>query len=140
MHPILNFSLCPRLTALLAVCICIVSHADGGTFSSSTTAPAVNATDISNLATQTGSDKWFFQTSDEANPADAAKGQTFITGASAVKLKALTYKIASGNMKAAPTTYKVRIGTVSGTTFTQITSETFSQTTTAAPEGTALFC
>ena len=132
MNPNLKLPLRPCFTELLAVCICLVSQTDGGTFSSSTTAPAVNATDISNLAAQSGTDKWFFQTSNEANPADAAKGQTFITGASTVKLKALTYKISSGNLKAAPTNYTVRIGTVSGTTFTQIASETFSQTTNTA--------
>jgi Carbohydrate esterase, sialic acid-specific acetylesterase len=112
--------------------MCLVSRTNGGTFSSSTTAPVVKATDISNLAAQSGTDKWFFQTSNEVNPADAAKGQTFITGASSVKLKALTYKISAGDLKAAPTTYNVRIGTVSGTAFTQIASEAFSQTTNTA--------
>ena len=112
--------------------ICFFCQVEGGTFTSSTTAPVVNGADIANLATQTGSDKWFFQSSDEANPSDAAKGQTFITGSSVVKLKALTYKISSGNLKAAPTTYKVRVGTVSGTTFTQIFTETINQTANTA--------
>ncbi len=113
---------------LAALSISLASSIHAGTFSSSTSAPAVNASDISNLASQTGSDKWFFQTADEANPSDAAKGQTFITGASAVQLRAVTYKIASGNMKAANTTYTVRVGTVSGTTFTQVAKETCLQT------------
>jgi alpha-galactosidase len=103
-----------------------------GTFSSSTTAPALNGADIANFAAQSGTDKWFFQTNDEANPSDAAKGQTFITGSTTVKLKALTYKISSGNLKAAPTTYKVRLGTVSGTSFTQIFTETINQTVNTA--------
>jgi alpha-galactosidase len=120
----------PRFTTLLAVCLSTQIHA--ATFSSSSSAPAVNASDISNLASQTGSDKWFFQTSDEANPSDAAKGQTFITGASAVQLRAITYKISSGNMKAANTTYTIRVGTVSGTTFTQVVKETCTQTTNTA--------
>jgi alpha-galactosidase len=112
--------------------LALASSLQAGTFSSSTTAPTVQATDIANLATQTGSDKWFFQSADEANPSDAAKGQTFITGPTAVLLKALTYKIAAGNMKAAPTTYTLRLGTVSGTTFTQVASETFNQTANTA--------
>lgn len=33
-----------------------------GTFSSSTTAPVVNVSDLANFAAQTGTDKWFFQT------------------------------------------------------------------------------
>jgi autotransporter-associated beta strand protein len=116
----------------LLLVLCCLRPGYAGTFSSSTTAPVVNGADIANLATQTGSDKWFFQTSDEANPADAAKGQTFITGSTPVRLKALTYKISSGNMKAAPTTYVVRLGTLSGTAFTQIVSDTVSQTASTA--------
>ena len=115
---------------ILSLCAAVSAHA--GTFSSSTTAPVVNGSDIANLATPTGSDKWFFQTNDEADPSDAAKGQTFITGSTEVRLKALTYKISAGNMKAATTTYKVRVGTVSGSTFTQIATENFTQTTNTA--------
>ena len=44
-----------------------------GTFSSSVIPPTVQASDISNLAAQNGTDKWFFQSSNEANPSDAAK-------------------------------------------------------------------
>lgn len=57
MNPNLNSPLRRCFTALLAVCTFLASQADGGTFSSSTTAPAVNATDIANLAAQTGTDK-----------------------------------------------------------------------------------
>ncbi len=42
--------------------------------------------------------------------------------------KALTYKISSGNKKVATTTYTIRVGTISGTNFTQIASETATQT------------
>ncbi len=120
-----------RIILWIACCLCIVGHVHAGTFTSSTSAPAVTGLDIANFAAQTDTDKWFFQTSDEADPSDAAKGQTFITGTSVVKLKALTYKIGSGS-KAAPTTYKVRVGTVSGTTFTQIFTETINQTANTA--------
>jgi hypothetical protein len=77
----------------LAMSLCTAHCAHAGTFTSSTTAPAVNGGDIANFAAQTDTDKWFFQTNEEANPSDAAKGQTFITGTTIVKLKALTYKI-----------------------------------------------
>ncbi len=117
-----------RTTLFAAFSFASSLHA--GTFSSSTTAPVVQATDIANFSAQTGTDKWFFQTSNESGVADAAKGQTFTTGPSPVLLKAVTYKISTGNMKAAPTTYTVRVGTVSGTSFTLIpgASETYSQT------------
>ena len=64
--------------------------------------------------------------------ADAAKGQTFATGPAAILFEALTYKISAGNLKAAPTTYTVRVGTLSGTAFTQVASETFNQSTNTA--------
>jgi autotransporter-associated beta strand protein len=121
-----------QLPRLLLGLLTLISSVHAGTFSSSTTAPVASGYDIANLAAQTGTDKWFFQSANEANPSDAAKGQTFITGTTTVNLKALTYKISAGNMKGAPTTYTVRVGTVSGTTFTQIASETFSQTATTA--------
>ena len=119
-------------TATLFAALVLTGSLFGGTFSSSTSPPAVQATDIANLATQTGSDKWFFQTADEADPSDAAKGQTFTTGTAAILLKSLTYKMSAGNLKAAPTTYRLRVGTVSGTTFTQIATETFNQTVNTA--------
>jgi alpha-galactosidase len=103
-----------------------------GTFSSSVNPPAVQASDIANFGAQTGTDKWFFQSGNEANPSDAAKGQTFITGSSAVLFKAFTLKISSGNMKAAPTTYTLRLGTVAGTNFTLVASESFTQTVSTA--------
>jgi hypothetical protein len=127
-HVLGSWSLAAVSAWAVLAAFALVSPLSAGTFSSSTTAPAVNASDIANLATQTGSDKWFFQTANESGVADAAKGQTFTSKPSAVQLKALTYKISAGNMKGAPTTYVVRVGTVSGTTFTQVASETFSQT------------
>jgi alpha-galactosidase len=115
-------------TLLTLTALALVSLAPAATFSSSTTAPRVDATDIANLGTETGNDKWFFQSANESGVADAAKGQTFTSGSSAVLLKALTYKITSSQKKAANTTYTIRVGTVSGTAFTQLASETCTQT------------
>ncbi len=120
------------LALVLGAALALAGPLHAGTFSSSTTAPSVQLTDIANFGAQTGTDKWFFQTADEANPSDAAKGQTFITGPAAIKFKALTYKISAGNMKAAPTTYRIRLGTVTGTNFTLIASETCTQTVNTA--------
>ncbi len=116
----------------LALALSSFQFARSATFSSSATPPTVDSTDVANLAAQTGTDKWFFQTANEANPSDAAKGQTFTTGAAPLQLKALTYKISAGNNKAAPTTYTIRVGTLSGTNFTQLASEQATQTVTTA--------
>ena len=114
--------------------LALTAPAHAGTFSSSTTAPTIDATDIANLGTATGTDKWFFQSGNEANPADAAKGQTFTTGSEALRLKALTFKAGTGSKKAANTTYTTRVGTILGTTFTQIASETCTQTVDTATD------
>ena len=99
-----------------------------GTFSSTTTAPVIDGADIANLGAQTSNDKWFFQTANESDPWDWAKGQTFTTGTAAVLLKALTYKMDPGNKKAASTTYTVRVGTLAGTNFTAIAKAVCTQT------------
>ena len=102
------------------------------TFSTSAAPPAVDPVDIANLTAQTVTDKWFFQSNAEVSVADAAKGTTFTTGASPVFFKALTYKMATGCKKSAtqdlPTTWTVRLGTLSGNKFTQLASEQVEQT------------
>ena len=59
--------------------------------------------------------------------AGSVHGQTCRTGSAALWLRAVTYRtIPSGT--ATPTkTYVIRVGKVSGTTFTQVHSETFTQ-------------
>ena len=115
-----------------AALLAAFTPARAATFSSSASAPAVDSTDVANFAAQTGSDKWFFQSANEGNPSDAAKGTTFTTGSAPVRFRALTYKVSAGNLKGAtaanPTTWTVRLGTLSGTNFTQIASETANQT------------
>jgi hypothetical protein len=111
-----------------SVALGLSSPAGAGTFSSSTNAPGLKASDIANLRQPTGSDKWWFSGSNESGATDAAKGQTFTTGPSAVLFKALTYKIDATQKKTAPTVYTIRVGLVSGTNFTLITSETCTQT------------
>jgi hypothetical protein len=106
--------------------------AEGAIFASSAEPPAVDSYDVANLAAQKGTDKWFFQSGDERYGADAAKGQTFTIGTAPLLFKALTYKIASGSKKSAssenPTTWTIRLGTVSGKNFTEITTKQAEQT------------
>ncbi len=92
--------------------------------SASATAPPVNKLDISNYATPTGNDKWFIENS----AAGAAKGQTFTTGTLPTVLKAVTYQVTASQKAASTKAYKIRVGTISGNTFTEIHSETASQT------------
>ena len=112
-------------SALAAACamFALISPAHAASISKSPTAPAIGADDIANYGAVSGTDKWFFENSG----AGAAKGQTFTTGNAAVLLKSITYQTSSVAM---PTkTYTIRIGTVAGSTltFSQLTSETASQ-------------
>jgi hypothetical protein len=89
--------------------------AGAATMSASPTAPVVNDQDIANYGAVTGSDKWW-----ASEPgASEAKGQTFTTGGTPVLLKAITYQA----LHTTPDkTYIIRVGTVSGTTFSQFRS------------------
>ena len=116
------------IATAIAISGFVTSQVCAATFSSSTTAPTADLSDLANYAAQSGTDKWFFQTANESGMADAAKGQTFNSGSTPVLLKAVTYKISAGNKKAATTTYKIRLGTISGTNFNVIYSESATQT------------
>lgn len=122
-----NRILFPLIAALIAAPVFISTPADAATMSASPTAPVVNGLDIANLVTPTGTDKWFAENSG----AGAVKGQTFTTGSTPVLLKSITYQTSS--IAIATKTYVIRIGTLSGTTFTQIGSETATQTFTWNP-------
>ncbi|UCG58807.1 MAG: hypothetical protein JSU70_04695, partial [Phycisphaerales bacterium] len=112
------------LATVVIVIALMASSAGAATMSASATAPAVDSTDIANYGTVTGTDKWW----SEAKVSGRPKGQTFTTGGTDVLLNALTYQVSS-NQKAEPTkTYVIRVGTVSGSTFTEIYRETATQT------------
>jgi hypothetical protein len=93
--------------------------------SSSSSAPVVNGFDIANLGERAGEDKFW---AESGTTAGTAHGQTFRTGSAALWLRSVTYKINAGNEADPTKTYVVRIGKVSGTTFTQVHTETFTQT------------
>ena len=90
--------------------------------SASATAPVIDGEDLANFGTQTATDKWW----PENSAAGAAKGQTFRTRNEALRFKAVTYRITTS----VPGTkvYTIRIGKISGTTFTPVYTETATQT------------
>ncbi len=95
------------------------------TMSASPTAPPVDGEDIANAGAVTLKEKWF--AGDAFGEPSSAKGQTFTAGIVDVRLKAITYQVAA-NQKAEPVkTYVIRVGKVSGTTFTGIHTETATQ-------------
>ena len=110
---------------LLAVALAVIAtSASAAVVSTNSTAPAVDSVDIANYGTVTGTDKWW----NDAKVSGYPKGQTFTTGSMDVLLNALTYQITS-TQKAEPTkTYVIRVGTVSGSAFTEFYRETATQT------------
>nr|NIP54583.1 hypothetical protein [Phycisphaerae bacterium]NIS53435.1 hypothetical protein [Phycisphaerae bacterium]NIU12102.1 hypothetical protein [Phycisphaerae bacterium] len=112
------------LFVAMAVIAQMGASASAATMSASLTAPLVNSKDIANYGTVTGTDKWWC----DAKVSGYPKGQTFTTGDTAVILNAITYQV-TDTQKAEPTKeYVIRVGTVSGSTFSEIYSETATQT------------
>jgi hypothetical protein len=108
---------------VILLTVILFSQAHAATMSASATAPVIDGKDIANYATVTGNDKWFAENS----AAGAVKGQTFTTGSGAVLLKSITYQV-TASQKAEPTKqYVIRLGTVAGTTFTPVYTETATQ-------------
>jgi autotransporter-associated beta strand protein len=117
-----------RHFALVIILLCsVLLPAQAGTVSVSSTQPARNGFDIYNFGPQTGSDKFW---AESGTAAGKAKGQTFRTPSEPTWLRSVTYKTTNGNTGQATKTYTVRVGRVSGTTFTQTHTETFMQSIT----------
>ena len=93
--------------------------------SASAKAPETDGADISNLGASTSTDKWFI--GDAYGDPSSAKGQSFKTGNAEVVLKAITYQVTKNQQAAPVKTYVVRVGTVSGTNFTEIHKENATQ-------------
>lgn len=112
----------PRLFSFfvfsLSVCV-----AQAATMSASPTAPNVSGADIANLSEPTGTDKWWADAATSGRP----KGQTFTTGDIGVLLKSITYQVTTSQQAMPTKTYAIRVGTISGETFTEIYSETATQ-------------
>jgi hypothetical protein len=115
------------LRLALAVCALLgaaIEPASAGTISVSSSAPAVNGYDIANLTTRTGSDKFW---AEAGTAAGTAHGQTFNTGSAPTWLRSVTYRTTPGNEGDPTKTYVVRVGKVTGTSFAQVHTETFTQ-------------
>ncbi|MCK4784217.1 MAG: hypothetical protein KAV87_10735 [Desulfobacteraceae bacterium] len=95
------------------------------TVSTSATAPVVDGFDIASYGTITGQDKWWPGPADVFGNPGKTVGQTFTTGSVDVLLSAFTFQIREATQ---PTkTYTIRVGTVSESTFTEIASESATQ-------------
>ena len=110
--------------AAMIILVITAASASAASMSASLTAPAVNSEDVANYGTVTGTDKWW---AEDSTGAGSVKGQTFMTGGMEVLLRALTYQIASTQKAEPKKIYVIRVGEVSGTTFTEIYSETATQ-------------
>jgi methionine-rich copper-binding protein CopC len=114
--------------ALTALALLALSNAPllAATVTASATTPVIDGEDLANFGTQTATDKWW----PENSATGAAKGQTFRTRNEALRFKAVTYRITTS----VPGTkvYTIRIGRISGTSFTPIYTETATQTATWA--------
>jgi len=113
------------LAAAVAILGLSASPAHAASASAGLFAPPVDGADIANLGfPETLADKWW----NDTKASGATRGQTFTTGSADVLLNAITYQIVS-SQKAEPTkTYVIRVGTYSGSTFTEIYRETAVQT------------
>ena len=118
----------PPLAAVAALTLALLAVGDpahAATMSASLTAPVIDAVDIASYGPQTRLDKWW---AEDNTGAGSAKGQTFTTGSDDVLLNAITYQIASTQKAEPEKVYVIRVGAVSGTTFSEIYSETATQT------------
>jgi methionine-rich copper-binding protein CopC len=113
----------PLLGAALAAITLAILPAKAASVTASAAAPVIDGEDLANFGTQTATDKWW----PENSATGAAKGQSFRTRNEALRLKAVTYRITTS----VPGTkvYTIRIGKISGTTFTPVYTETATQTT-----------
>ncbi len=107
--------------AAAALSVLAAAAASAASMSAGPAAPVIDGQDIANYGPATGTDKWWNDSPASGYP----KGQTFTTGNGAVRLKAITYQTSSAAM--ATKTYVVRVGTVTGSAFKQVHSETASQ-------------
>lgn len=114
----------PHRAFALAACavFALATLARAGSVSSSQTAPVINDADLANYGAVSGTDKWWVSTSE---PDSHARGQSFMTGPGALRLKAITYQTSTATV---PTkNFTIRVGKLNGTTFTESYSETATQ-------------
>ncbi len=114
------------LTLALVVMVGLTAtSASAATMFSSPTAPDVGSFDIASYGTPTGQDKWWLGGADDFGNVGKTVGQTFTTGSVDVLLNAFTFQIR--DLTKPVKTYTIRVGSVSGSTFTEIASEPVTQ-------------
>ena len=109
----------------MATLVLAATSASAATMSNSATAPAVDGFDIASYGTPTGQDKWWPEEAGAFGNPGKTVGQTFTTGSEDVMLNALTFQIR--DVTEPTKTYTIRVGSVSGSTFTEIASESATQ-------------
>jgi hypothetical protein len=108
----------------MAILVLTSASASAASMSASLTKPTIDGEDVANYGSVSGTDKWWNDSAASGYP----KGQTFTTGSGAVWLNSLSYQV-TDTQKAEPTkNYVIRVGTVYGSVFTKIYSETAAQT------------
>ena len=114
------------ILTLAAVALAILAtSANAATMSSSPTEPDVGSLDIASYGTPTGQDKWWPGDAGAYGNPGKTVGQTFTTGSNNVLLNGFTFQVRDATE---PTkTYTIRVGSVSGSTFTEIGSESATQ-------------
>ena len=116
----------PAFNRRLLVCsvACVASLMTGGVRAATmTTSP--DGADIAHYGYANATDKWWVSAADSYGSAGMTVGQTFTSGTGALRLKAVTFRIARATESGK--TYTIRIGTVSGDTFTPVATETATQ-------------
>jgi len=123
--------------AVAVMFILVAGSAHAATMTSSPTAPTIDGEDIASYGTPTTTgwpteDKWWADRADTFGTPGKTCGQTFTTGSAAVILNAFTFQIKHATE---PTKeYAIRVGEVSGTTFTEIASESATQSAATAAD------
>ncbi len=124
-----NFTIGLMVVVALAV---FAVPANAAIMTSSATPPTIDGDDIASYGTPTGSDKWWPGGAGAFGNPGKTVGQTFTTGSEALLLKAITFQITSATE---PTKeFAIRVGTVSDTTFTEIASESATQSAATAAD------
>jgi len=118
-------SLLNMAAAAMASLVLTAASANAATMTTSPTAPTIDGQDIASYGTTTGSDKWWPDVATSYGNPGKTVGQTFTTGSQGVRLDAITFQVRDGTQLTK--TYAIRVGTVSGTTFTTIASESATQ-------------
>jgi len=116
------------VVAVAMVVVVVTSGpARAATMSASFSAPVIDGEDIASYGTQTGSDKWWPGSSTAYGNPGKTVGQTFTTGGMPVVLNAFTFQIVDDRAIEPTKEYTIRVGTVDGSTFTEIHTETATQ-------------